>query len=527
MGPGVAASRQRPWQGQRESKAATAALAHDPNCYLCTATCAPAARAILTIRTHSCSTTIFRPCRPTRRPCGKRTGCWSPKANPGAAASCAFLRVTISPCRAWRSPTSSASSSLGRGDDRARRPARHRLGADLRESGRDDGRLKPHPHGQIWATRHLPNELEKETHRQSEYLLQHGRPLLLDYLAQELQHGERVVLGNDDFCVLVPFWAIWPFETMILPRRRIGGFDEMSAGEKTSLAQVLSQLTKRYDSLFDVPFPYSMGFHQKPTDGAAARRMADARAFLSAAAALRDHAEIHGRLRNAGLSPAGSHPGGRSGQVEGGDRVINAVVRAGMSRRGLRPDSGSAKGFGHRVGAAVRADRFAVRRQGVRQDACVRGSSLIESSSKPVSRETRRHPSGAVRPVAGRARRQGRHFVDEPVPSPHRLDAQKKTLIAREQDRPDVKRHRIRWRKYQKLVDPSRLVFIDETWTKTNMTRLYGWAPRGRRLVDKVPHGHWKTSTFLAALRCDRVEAPCLFDGPINGERFLAYVSSS
>jgi putative transposase len=87
-----------------------------------------------------------------------------------------------------------------------------------------------------------------------------------------------------------------------------------------------------------------------------------------------------------------------------------------------------------------------------------------------------------------------------------------------------VKRHRIRWRKHQQRVDPSRLVFIDETWTKTNMTRLYGWAKRGSRLVDKVPHGHWKTSTFLAALRCDRVEAPCLFDGPINGERFLAYV---
>jgi transposase len=67
-------------------------------------------------------------------------------------------------------------------------------------------------------------------------------------------------------------------------------------------------------------------------------------------------------------------------------------------------------------------------------------------------------------------------------------------------------------------------VFIDETWTKTNMTRLRGWAPKGRRLVDKVPHGHWKTATFLAALRNDRIDAPCLFDGPINGERFTAYV---
>ncbi len=67
-------------------------------------------------------------------------------------------------------------------------------------------------------------------------------------------------------------------------------------------------------------------------------------------------------------------------------------------------------------------------------------------------------------------------------------------------------------------------MFIDETWTKTNMTRLYGWAPRGRRLVAKIPHGHWKTATFLAALRNDRIDAPCVFDGPINGERFLAYV---
>jgi transposase len=87
-----------------------------------------------------------------------------------------------------------------------------------------------------------------------------------------------------------------------------------------------------------------------------------------------------------------------------------------------------------------------------------------------------------------------------------------------------VKRHRLRWRSHQHRVDPSRLVFIDETWAKTNMTRIYGWAPRGQRLVAKVPHGHWKTTTFLAALRNDRIDAPCLFDGPINGERFLAYV---
>ena len=87
-----------------------------------------------------------------------------------------------------------------------------------------------------------------------------------------------------------------------------------------------------------------------------------------------------------------------------------------------------------------------------------------------------------------------------------------------------MSRRRAQWRNYQGLIDPARLVFIDETWAKTNMTRRHGWAPRGERLVDKVPHGHWKTSTFLAGLRHDRIAAPCLFDGPINGERFLAYI---
>jgi transposase len=97
-------------------------------------------------------------------------------------------------------------------------------------------------------------------------------------------------------------------------------------------------------------------------------------------------------------------------------------------------------------------------------------------------------------------------------------------LVAHEQDRPDVSRHRGRWRQRQASIDPGRFVFIDETWAKTNMTRRYGWAPRGERLIDKVPYGHWKTATFLAALRNDRIDAPCLFDGPINSERFLAYV---
>ncbi|TPW26160.1 IS630 family transposase [Pararhizobium mangrovi] len=97
-------------------------------------------------------------------------------------------------------------------------------------------------------------------------------------------------------------------------------------------------------------------------------------------------------------------------------------------------------------------------------------------------------------------------------------------MIAIEQDRPDVARRRSQWIKYQDRVDPGRLVFMDETWTKTNMAPLYGWAPVGQRLFGKAPFGHWNTSTFIAALRNDRIEAPWLIDGPINGETFRLYV---
>ncbi|MGA8771181.1 MAG: IS630 family transposase, partial [Rhodomicrobium sp.] len=100
----------------------------------------------------------------------------------------------------------------------------------------------------------------------------------------------------------------------------------------------------------------------------------------------------------------------------------------------------------------------------------------------------------------------------------------KKTAAAQEQDRKDVKRRREQWRKYQGRIDPKRLVFIDETWTKTNMAPLRGWGPRGSRVKGSAPFGRWKTMTFIAALRRDGIAAPCLFDGPINGEVFLAWV---
>ncbi|PZU89600.1 MAG: IS630 family transposase [Shinella sp.] len=100
----------------------------------------------------------------------------------------------------------------------------------------------------------------------------------------------------------------------------------------------------------------------------------------------------------------------------------------------------------------------------------------------------------------------------------------KKTLFALEQARADIARRRERWKALQHHLDPERLVFIDETWIKTNMTPIRGWGPKGKRLRAFAPHGHWRTLTFLGALRADRLTAPCVFDGPINGECFRAYV---
>jgi len=128
------------------------------------------------------------------------------------------------------------------------------------------GASNPHPHGQIWATEHLPTEPAKEQVAQSEYLAKYDSCLLCDYLALELSLGERVVCTNEHFVALVPFWAVWPYETMILSRRHVSSLAALDDTERRALADILKRLTTRYDNLFRVPFPYSMGVHQQPTD---------------------------------------------------------------------------------------------------------------------------------------------------------------------------------------------------------------------------------------------------------------------
>lgn len=130
------------------------------------------------------------------------------------------------------------------------------------------GASNPHPHCQIWANAEAPNELRKESDAQFAYRERHGSCLLCDYANLEMASAERLVCSNEGFLALVPFWAVWPFEILVISRRHLSALDEMSAPEKDQLADILRAITRRYDNLFQTPFPYSMGFHQRPTNDA-------------------------------------------------------------------------------------------------------------------------------------------------------------------------------------------------------------------------------------------------------------------
>lgn len=131
------------------------------------------------------------------------------------------------------------------------------------------GSSNPHPHGQIWANQRIPNETVKELKAFREYREQKGHCLLCDYLEMELKLGTRLVVENEHFVALVPFWATWPFETLILSKSHVATIPELQDAQRDSLASILKRLTTRYDNLFEVSFPYTMGFHQPPTDGQA------------------------------------------------------------------------------------------------------------------------------------------------------------------------------------------------------------------------------------------------------------------
>jgi UDPglucose--hexose-1-phosphate uridylyltransferase len=129
------------------------------------------------------------------------------------------------------------------------------------------GASNPHPHGQIWANATVPHEIAKEQASLRAYQRQHESCLLCEYWKIEKEQSERLVCENDEFAAIVPFWAVWPFETIVLSKRHFGGMDDFSGAEPDALADLLRRLTAGYDRLFETSFPYSMGFHQSPTDG--------------------------------------------------------------------------------------------------------------------------------------------------------------------------------------------------------------------------------------------------------------------
>ncbi len=128
------------------------------------------------------------------------------------------------------------------------------------------GASNPHPHGQIWASEHVPHIPALEDTMQRKYYMKNGVPLLVDYLKKERSRKERIIFENDSFSALVPYWAVWPYETMILPRRHITGIDELTDTERDDLADALKRMTVRFDNIFRTSFPYSMGLHQRPVN---------------------------------------------------------------------------------------------------------------------------------------------------------------------------------------------------------------------------------------------------------------------
>lgn len=259
----------RPWQGKVERLPAARGLEHDPSCYLCPGN----ARAGGVVNPHYGSTFVFENDFAALLPEG-----------PGGGIDTGGLLVAKSErglCKVLCfSPRHDL--TLARMEVDAIKPVVDLWVEQYREIGDLDfisyvqifenrgemmGASNPHPHGQIWATEHLPFDAQLEDDRQREYLAGHGRCLLCDYLSLERAERERIIFENASFAVLVPFWAVWPFETMILPKRHIASLLDLAPAERGDLADAVHRLGIRYDNLFETSFPYSMGFHQSPTDG--------------------------------------------------------------------------------------------------------------------------------------------------------------------------------------------------------------------------------------------------------------------
>jgi UDPglucose--hexose-1-phosphate uridylyltransferase len=260
----------RPWQGQVEPTAAESRPDYDPTCYLCPRN----ARAGGKSNPDYSSVYVFDndfPALLTDGPdeVADRQGLLRAESERGVCrVVCYSPRHDLTLAR-LNQPAVRQVVDAWAGQD-AELAARRDVGyvQIFENRGEMMGCSNPHPHGQIWATRALPGEPAKELAAQRRRFAETGSPLLADYLALELEAGERIVCANEGFVALVPYWAVWPFETLVLPRRAFARWADMDGAERDALADVLRRLAIRYDNLFETPFPYSMGFHPAPADGA-------------------------------------------------------------------------------------------------------------------------------------------------------------------------------------------------------------------------------------------------------------------
>ena len=260
----------RPWQGETEPGGPDdVGPAYDPTCYLCpgnrraggeanpdyadTFTFANDFPALLpdAVPVHAATAPLFRA---ETAPGTCRVVCFSP--NHGltlAELDAAAIRSVID---LWAAET----VELG---------AIYRWVQVFENKGEMMGASNPHPHGQIWASTSLPTHAATEDHHQASYREEHGSNLLEDYAAAESAEQTRVVVENEEWLAVVPYWATWPFETIVLPRRRVARLPDLTDGDRATLATLLKRLLTRYDNLFARPFPYSMGWHGAPFDDAA------------------------------------------------------------------------------------------------------------------------------------------------------------------------------------------------------------------------------------------------------------------
>jgi len=256
----------RPWRGAERPASAGERPPYDPECYLCSGN----RRANKTRNPAYDGTFVFPNDYPalldpsSHAPRGSdplfrveqaggacRVVCFSPRHDLTLAEmSVAAIRQVV---EAWVVQ----SEELGR---------RFRWVQVFENKGEMMGCSDPHPHSQIWATDALPLEAGKEDLRQRTYLAERARPLLADYLDREREAQERMVMEDEAWVAVVPFWAVWPFETLLLPRRAIHRLSDLDAGERDGLAGSLKRLLVRYDNLFETSFPYSMGWHGAPFD---------------------------------------------------------------------------------------------------------------------------------------------------------------------------------------------------------------------------------------------------------------------